>query len=64
MQTKENIVKSAFPSYAIPDISVGEFLLNKIKECIQSKPEQVALVSVQPFILTHYKNWTVIMQFT
>lgn len=55
MQTEQNIVKSAFPSYAIPDISVGEFLLSKIKECIQTKPEQVALVSatVHFQFLTH-----------
>lgn len=44
MQTEKNIVKSAFPSYDIPDISVGKFLLEKISKCIQSNPEQVALI--------------------
>ena len=46
MPSEQFIVRSKFPSYEIPNISVGEFLLGKIQRIIETDPKKVALVSV------------------
>lgn len=44
MSAQDNIVCSKLESFAVPNISVGELLKNKISEIIQNEPNRKALV--------------------